>query len=221
MKNLARLLLLTFALMGALHGAPALAQQSSGQGCLNSGVNGVPQPGQNCLIESAVYTYTAASIGLVPAASATDLVCITGSATKVVRLLSVKVGGTAGTALSTPVLITKHATVNTGGTAATSLALPVPYRIDSADAAPTATTTAYTANPTITDSAPGLIDAGISTFGVVTASSPSQQFNYFTHIYNEPPTLRGVAQQLCVNLNGVSVSTGSLTISLFWTEQPQ
>lgn len=207
-------------LMGALSGAPASAQQSSGQGCINSGVNAVPQPGQNCLIESAVFTYTAVSVGLVPAASATDIACITGSATKVVRLLSVKVGGTAGTALSTPVLLTKHVSANTGGTAATSMALPVPYRIDSTDAAPTATTTAYTANPTISDAAPGIVDAGISTFGVVTASSPSQQFNYFTHIYNEPPTIRGVAQQICVNLSGVSVSTGSLTISFYWTEQP-
>jgi hypothetical protein len=197
MKNLAKLLVLILALMGALSGAPVYAQ--TGGGCINSGVNGTPQPGQDCLIESAVYTYAAVSVGLVPAASATDIACITGSATKVVRLLSVKVGGTAGTALSTPVLLTKHISANTGGTAATSLALPVPYRIDSTDAAPTATTTAYTANPTISDAAPGIVDAGISTFGVV--------------------TLRGVAQQLCVNLNGVSVSTGSLTISLFWSEQ--
>jgi hypothetical protein len=220
MKHLSKLLFAS-ALLGALSGAPASAQQASGQGCINSGVNGVPQPGQNCLIESAVFTYAAVSVGLVPASSATDLVCLTGSSNKVVRLLSVKVGGTAGTALSTPVLITKHVTANSGGTAATGNALPVPYKVDTSDGTPTATTTAYTANPTINDASPGVIDAGISTFGVTTASSPSQQFNYFTHIYNEPPTIRGTAQQLCVNLNGVSVSTGSISISLYWTEQPQ
>ena len=216
-----RLVLPGLLLLGLYAPVTAHAQAAIGAGCINSGVNAVPQPGQNCLIESAVFTYAATSIALVPAASATDIACITGSATKVVRLNSIRIGGTAGTALSTPVLVTKHVAANTGGTAATSSALPVPYRIDSADAAPTATTTAYTANPTITDSTPGIIDGAITTFGVVTASSPSVQFNFFTHIYSEPPTIRGVAQQICVNLNGVSVSTGSITISFYWTEQPQ
>lgn len=201
--------------------SPASAQTNLGQGCVNSGVNGIPQPGQNCLIESVVYTYAATSVALVPAASATDLACITGSATKVVRLLSVRIGGTATTAVSTPVLLTKHATANTGGTAATGTALPVPYKLDSSDATPTATTTAYTANPTITDSSAGIIDASSGSFSLATGSSTSQQLNYFTHIYNEPPTLRGIAQQICVNLNGVSVAGGSLTIAFFWTEQPQ
>lgn len=199
--------------------ASALAQATGG-GCVGAGgINNVPQPGTTCASESNVNTYVAASIALVPASSATDIACITGSATQVVRVLSVRVGGTAGTAVATPVLLTKHASANTGGTAATSTALPVPYKVDSADVAATATTTAYTANPTISDSSPGIVDAALVTFPVTTGAATSAQFNYFTHIYNEPPTLRGVAQQLCVNLNGVSVSTGSLTISFLWSEQ--
>lgn len=208
------------ALMGALSGAPASAQQSSGQGCINSGVNGVPQPGQNCLIESAVFTYAATGVAIVPASSATDLACITGSATKVVRVLSVRVSPV-GTLVSLPILLTKHVSANTGGTAATSTALPVPYKLDTTDATPTATTTAYTANPTIADTSPGIIDAAVATAQPSTAVGGTPlQFNYFTHIYNEPPTLRGVAQQICVNLNGVTVTSGSFTISFFWTEQP-
>ena len=196
------------------------AAQGLGGGCVGvDGINNVPIPGVTCASESNVNTYGASSIALVPASAATDIACISGSATQVVRVLSVKIGGTAGTAIATPVVLTKHASANSGGTAATSTALPVPYRVDSTDPAPTATTTAYTANPTINDATPGLIDAAIITFPVTTGGATSSQFSYLTHIYNEPPTLRGVAQQLCVNLNGATVSTGSLTISFLWTEQ--
>lgn len=197
-----------------LLGAPASAQ------CVSAGgVNTVPTVGQNCLTESTVDTYAATSIGLVPAASATDIACITGSATRVVRLLSVRISGSAGTLVSLPVVITKHASANTGGTAATSTALPVPYKMDTTDATPTATTTAYTANPTIADAAPGYLDIANVTLNVTTAAGGTPfNFTYLTHIYNEPPTLRGVAQQICVNLNGVSVSSGVLAISFLWTE---
>lgn len=205
-------LLLIGAFLGAMC-APAFAQ------CVSAGgVNTVPTIGQNCLTESTIDTYGATSVALVPASAATDIACITGSATRVVRLLSVKVGGTAGTAIATPILLTKHVSANTGGTAATSTALPVPYKMDSTDASPGATTTAYTANPTISDASPGIIDGAIVTFPVTTGGATSLTFTYSTHIYNEPPTLRGVAQQVCVSLNGATVSTGSLTISFLWTE---
>lgn len=208
-----RKLLLAFALLGGF-ALPASAQ------CVSAGgVNTVPTVGQNCLTESTIDTFGATSVGLVPAASATDIACITGSATRVVRVLSVRISGSAGTLVSLPVLVTKHASANTGGTAATSTALPVPYRLDTTDQAPTATTTAYTANPTIADAAPGIIDGGIVTFNVTTVAGGTPfNFTYLTHIYNEPPTLRGVAQQVCVNLNGVSISSGLLTVSFTWTE---
>jgi hypothetical protein len=209
------------ALMGALSGAPVYAQQAIGQGCINSGVNGVPQSGQDCLMESAVFTYAATAVALVPASAATDVACITGSATKVIRVLSIRVSG-AGTLQSIPVLITKHASVNTGGTAATGTALPVPYKTDSNDVAPSATTISWTANPTIADASPGIIDGAIVTFQPATAVGGTPfQLSFLTHIYNEPTTLRGVAQQVCVNLNGATIVAGSLTISFLWTEQPQ
>lgn len=207
-----RKLLLALALAGGF-ALPASAQ------CVSTGVNAVPTVGQNCLTESTIDTYAATSIGLVPAASATDIACITGSATRVVRVLSVRISGSAGTLVSLPVVITKHASANTGGTAATTTALPVPYKFDTNDATATATTTAYTANPTIVDAAPGLIDAGIVTFNVTTTTGGTPfNFTYLTHIYNEPPTLRGVAQQVCVNLNGISISSGLLAVSFLWTE---
>lgn len=210
-----KLLLALGLLLGSALGANA---QCIGVG----GINSVPQIGVTCSSESTVDTYSATSIGLVPAASATDIACITGSATRIVRIMSIRVGGSAGTLVSLPVVITKHASANTGGTAALTTALPVPYRIDSTDAAPTATTTAYTANPTIADAAPGLIDAAQTTLNVTTAAGGVPTlFSWLTHIYNEAPTLRGVAQQVCVNLNGVSVTSGVMHVTFLWTEQAQ
>ena len=132
-----------------------------------SGIGSVPVVGVTCDSEPVVATYSAAAIGLVTAASATDIACLTGSATKVVRIQRIRVSGTAGSIRALPILITKHTSANTAGTPATGTALPVPYRLVSTDPAPTATTTSWTANPTINDSTPGLIGVEIVALNLV------------------------------------------------------
>lgn len=186
------------------------------------GINSVPVPGLNCQSEPAVATFAAAGFGIVPAASATDVACITGSATKVVRVQSVRVSGTAGTLVSLPIILTKHTVANTGGTAAVTTALPVPVSLDTTvatTASATATTTAYTANPTV-DSTAVTIDGLVTSFNVTSALVNGTQafFDYRSRNFMAPPVLRGIAQQLCVNLNAISVSSGLLTISFTWTE---
>lgn len=183
------------------------------------GINNVPQPGMVCPSESILDTYGATSVGLVPAASATDIACLTGSATKIVRVQSVTIAGT-GTATAFPVLLTKNLTADTGGTLATSTALPVPFRFDSTSPAPSATTQAWTANPTITGTA-GILDSGLLGIAATTVTVNNQiVFDYFSRITSMAPILRGIAQQLCVNLNATS-PTALLTISFRWTEAPQ
>lgn len=186
------------------------------------GINSVPVPGLNCQSEPTVATFAAAGVGIVPAASATDVACITGSATKVVRVQSVRVSGTAGTLVSLPVLLTKHTVANTGGTAALTTALPAPVSLDTTTAttaSATATTTAYTANPTV-DATAVIFDGLVTSFNVTSALVNGSQafFDYKARNFMTPPVLRGVAQQVCVNLNAISVSTGLLTISFTWTE---
>jgi hypothetical protein len=187
------------------------------------GVNNAPPPGYICQSEPAVPSYGATSIALVPASSATDVACITGSTTKVTRIQYIRISSSSGTLVNAPVFITKHATANTGGTAATSTALPVPYALDSANPAAVATTTAYTANPTITDSTPGILDHDI--IAAVTTGTASTNgavvFDYTARNYVEAPTLRSAAQQICVNLNGLSISTGLMNITFRWTEFAQ
>lgn len=187
------------------------------------GVNSVPQTGVVCLSEPTIGTYVATGIGIAPASSATDIACITGSATKVIRIQRIRVSGSAGTLISVPVLITKHAAANTGGTAATGTALPVPYTLDTANPTVSATATAYTANPTITDSAPGIITTAILGLGLTgtTLGAAGVLFDFGDLTYAEKPTLRGVAQQVCVNLNATSPSSGLVNVSFIWTEAPQ
>lgn len=216
-----RRLLLTAAILGALC-ASASAQTAPCAGV--GGVNNVPITGYNCTAEPTAPTYFATSVGLAPGAAPTDIYCLTGSATRTVRLKEVRISGTAGTAINITALLTKHASANTGGTAATSTALPVPYAMDSTYAAPTATATAYTANPTISDAAPGIISATTVFLPVTSTAGPgSLSFLYWDAggVAVASPTLRGTAQQLCVNLNGVTApSSGLMTISMYWTELP-
>lgn len=185
------------------------------------GINSVPQVGVACLSEPTVGTYAATGVGIIPAGSATDIACLTGSATKTVRLQAVRVSGS-GTAISVPVLLKMNLVADTSGTAATGAALPVPYAIDSTNPAVSATATAYTANPTITGTA-GILNSGnlgLVATTVGAAVQPYVLFDYAERTYSQAPTLRGIAQQFCVNLNATS-PTALLNVSFRWTEAPQ
>lgn len=189
---------------------------------LAQAINVVPQVGTI----SEIYrrpTYTATSVGLVPAASATDIFCINASSAKTITVRRVVIGGTAGTAITTPFLLYRRVSQDTGGTAATSLALPVAVPHISSDAAATATLTAYTANPTVVDSSPSLMGALLVDLPVTTAAGGrvdvERIFGTGSDMFSKGLDLiKGSTQQLCVNLNGVSVSSGVLSITAEWTE---
>lgn len=185
-------------------------------------VNTVPQVGTISAIAKQ-YTYSATSVGLVPAASATDIFCISAGTSRNLSIKQIKIAGTAGTAVTTPFLIYRRSALGTSGTAATNLALPVAAPLYPNDPASSATLTAYTANPTVASS-PILMDAGLVDLPVTTAAGGAttvaltygEQVGEFVHGLVIP---KGTTQQICVNLNGVSVSSGVLTISMIWTEQ--
>lgn len=187
------------------------------------GVNSVPQVGVGCASEPYLPTYGATAVGLVTAASATDVYCVTGSASRVIRIQRLRISGSAGTLVNVPVTVVKRATANTGGTLATSTALPVPYALDSTNPAATATTQSWTANPTLTDSTPGILASGVGVF-VTTGTSAGNGgllFDWESRNFMEAITLRGVAQQMCVNFNATTVSSGVININAAWTEAPQ
>lgn len=171
-------------------------------------------------------TYGAISVGLVPASSATDIWCLNQSTTKAIHIDQISVTGTAGTAITTPFVVKLNHSQDTGGTPATGLALPVAAPFSSSDIAATATLTAYTANPTIPDSTPSYLAAEDVSLGVTTTVNQaatrflsSTSVDEFNKGFDMPAAATSV-QQVCVNLNGVSVASGVLTISAIWQETP-
>jgi hypothetical protein len=205
-----------FGLYWALSAAPAQAQSPCG-------VNFTPQPGINCAnIRQA--TYSAASIGLVPAASATDVFCISGSSTKQISIRRITISGTAGTLVTLPFTLLRRASLDTGGTPATNAALPVASSHLSTNAAATATLVAYTANPTIVDSAPLYFKSDTlslnTTAALVAAPRILWEAGTAVDAYSQGFDIPSgsTTQQYCVNLNAVSVTSGVLNISITWVE---
>ena len=168
-------------------------------------------------------TYSAAIIGLVPGASATDIATLTGSASKVVKLIKVEI--TATTTSATPaaldVLLLKRSTANTLGTS-TGSPTPVPH--DSANPAVSATFLAYTAPPTTGT----LVGTALKNdkFMMALATATATDFpgvNKITWIWDgaeQAPTLRGIADVVAVNLNSATpTATASFDVTFVWTEE--
>lgn len=215
-----RLLLASTALVCCAWAAPAFAQVP----CIGvGGVNSVPQVGISCLQEPTVTTYAATGVGIVPAAAATDIACISPSVAGVVlRIQRIRISGS-GTAISVPVLLRKNVSLDTLGTPATGTALPVAYALDSGNATSKSVLIAYTANPTVNDAAPGIIDNANLGLVATTVGAGVQQFidfDYAERNYSQAPLMRKTTEQICVNLNGTS-PTALVNVTFKWTEAAQ
>jgi hypothetical protein len=81
----------------------------------------------------------------------------------------------------------------------------------------------HTANPTINDASPVLIDAGTMALPATgtTNGIGNLVFDWSRDIENlvQVPTLRGTNQQICLNFNGTSPGTALLNGSITWTEE--
>lgn len=177
-------------------------------------------------------TYSSAFFGLVPVVtSGTDEVCISGSATKIVRIQRITIWGTTATAPQTvPVNLLRRASLDTGGTAALTTANPgILTQIASRDTgqvgntSSTAVLVSYTAAPTIVDTAPVYIDSQLMTMPIVTSvMMPSPiDFHFARDAENNVAlaTLRGAAQQLCVNIGAALTNASAWNGSITWTEE--
>jgi hypothetical protein len=199
------------AALAALFSTTAIAQ-----------VNVVPQVG----VSSAVITrntYSSVALALPPAASATDIACIAGSSTKTVYVDKITISGTAGTLVSAPFTLVRRASVDSAGTAGTTTANWANNIAKNDTSAPTATATliSYAANPTINDTAPDYIASDYLTLPVTSAGTSIDPIVWAwpNTSFSQRPTLRGIAQQFCINLNAVSVSSSLLHLSIQWTEE--
>ena len=190
---------------------------------LAQGVNTVPQTGVITTFNTQLATYSSVARALPPAASATDIACIAGSASKTIAVRKIRISGTAGTLVSVPFTLVRRAAVNTGGTAATTTANWANNiaKMDTTSGTAAATLISYSANPTITDSSPTYVRSDYATLPVTSAGTSIAPivWHFGEWYYSQPLMLRGAAEQACINLNGVTVSSGLIHAAIEWTEQ--
>lgn len=194
-------------------------------------VNTVPQVGVTTGY-AAKNTYSSAFFGLVPVVtSGTDEVCISGSATKIVRVQRITIWGTTATApQAVPLNLVRRASLDTGGTAAATTANPgIATQIASRDTVQNGNTTStavlvsYTAAPTIVDTAPVYIDSQLLSMPIVTSVMPPTPADFYfgrdTENNIQVATLRGAAQQICVNIGAALTNASAWNGSIVWTEE--
>lgn len=161
----------------------------------------------------ATFHYVAQDV--TPVATATDVVVLSGSASKVIRVTKVSVVGTATAASIYDHYIVKRTTANTGGTSTTKTAA----QSDSNDAAQTATLSLYTANPT---TGTGVTVEGNKTYLAAGATPGAAALPYvytFGTRNDKAIVLRGTAESLAINFGGQAVPSGAnLYLSIEWTE---
>jgi hypothetical protein len=177
-----------------------------------------PAPVANFPLDGGKPTYVAAVTGLATVASATDFLVLTGSASKTIRVLRAGVSGVATTILNTTVRALIRTTADSGGTS--SAITPVPY--DQNDPAATATAASYTANPTVNDGTNRIVASQKVLFNLAAPTAGSESSRLLLDFGNRPgkaPVLRGTAQQLALNLNGVTVAGPSVDAFIEFTEE--
>jgi len=138
---------------------------------------------------------------------------IQGSATKVVKILKIRLDFTQTTAGNNSFYLKRYSTADTDGTSVAESSFP----FDVANAAATATVKSYTANPTL-GTLTGSLD--VTFIGVPTNGAPSSAvgttsyFWDFTNNQGSPIVLDGVADQIAINFNGAA-KPGGLQIAVF------
>lgn len=163
-------------------------------------------------------TYRASGTAYAAYATPTDLIVISGSASKTVLVtgISIQIQSTAA-ALQTLYYV-KRSTANTGGTATAQTALP----LDSADATATAVVSLYTAAPTtgtpVGNYAILQVVSAIAT-GAPTGINPLSSSASMVTDLRQGVILHGAGESLCLNYAGAALTTGfTATWFVEWIE---
>lgn len=159
-------------------------------------------------------TYSASASGIVMAATPTDVFTLTGSATKTIRIMEMRIDGSQTTEADRSILLIKRSTANSAGTSSTLTAIPW----DSNDVAATAVARSYTANPTLGTTVGTLLS---DAFFLGDAAKPSAEDKFIWQA-NGPAkaiVLRGTGEVLAVNFNSVTSAGSSVNFYVKWTEE--
>ncbi len=160
-------------------------------------------------------TYAAAVNAVTAGAAATDVMCVTGSNTKIVTVWQMQITGVSTTATTTDLAVVVRSTPNTGGTAVAMTAVPM----DPANTAATASAFYYTANPT-TGALVGKVHADKYTFTAPTGAPANTIIPYrLGDGHEQALILRGANMSACFNMNGVTPAGSIFSGDIYWTEQ--
>jgi hypothetical protein len=166
-------------------------------------------------IQTLKVTYAAAIRNVATASTATDVLTIAGSATKLVKILRIRISGSQTGNSVTPIVLIKRSALDTGGTFTTLT--NVPY--DSSDPAATAIVKSYTANPTTLGAAVGTIRQDQVTFNNGLASGLEDRAIFDFGEFSKPVYLRNANENLAINFNSTSVTAASINFTVEWTEE--
>jgi hypothetical protein len=158
----------------------------------------------------ASYKASTGATGFAAAASATDIFAISGSSTSGVAILVTRIVAscTQNTAGMVAIQVLRRSTADSAGTNITE------SLDDSKFGASGATVAQYTANPTLGTQFGGPVDA--QQIGCMAAATASANDAYVLDLTQKPIVLRGAAEQLAVNLNGVTVTGNKFTITVYY-----
>lgn len=154
-------------------------------------------------------------IAVSTAASATDVITIQGSASKIVRIKKIRLQAVHSANVGVQAMFIKRSAADTGGTSSSATIAPR----DSADAAATAVVKSYTVNPSGLGAAVGTVDGAF--LSANTAATPTIPSDRVETRYGENGSrdlvLRGTSEFLAINLNAATVTTVYAMIE--WTEE--
>ena len=163
-------------------------------------------------------TYMATSGPFTPGATPEDVFTITGSGTKVVKVLGIWLTTEKDTGSTTDAwYLKKRSAANSGGTSAACTAVP----LDSASPPATATVLSYTADPTLGNLVGSIASYKLAPFDVATAGQSTPIHCLFNaHLSGQPVVLRSVNEVLAVNHNNAALPAGLvISATVLWTEE--
>lgn len=167
-------------------------------------------------IDGGQATYSFSIVGLAPASSPTDIFNITGSASKTIKITRLVVSALQTTAGNIDVLVIKRS----GGTqsAGTSGASTIAAH-DLNNPTASALVQTYTSNPASVGTVVGNIFAGkVLVPAAATTSSPDKVILDYGNRPAQAQVLRGTTQSISINLNGVTLTGGSVDVFCEWSE---
>lgn len=191
--------------------APAFGQQTNANCALAGCVQAYIQSG----VQSFVRTYKFSQLGVTPAAATQDLLTLTGSSTRTIRITKIVVGGIANTAGQLNPQIVRRSTPNQAGTSTVQTAATR----DTTNGGVAAVATLYTANPTTLGTFIATLDT--CRLFLQTSIGGAPDVCAFTYgVNNDQLTvLRGSSDILAINFGGGTVPAGGLIdIDIEWTE---